>query len=239
MSLQLKEILTKIPEALATIPSSYNTLLDNLKAAESGYLHYNDTEEDITTGYGIYKKEHPNNLIFKYIEDISKQHTVLPTTEWKDKSLLAVINNDIDKNVERYLTYLFYKEYLEPAHLDLFTSEMVMVMVNLYTNSPLGAWKSIQEGLRDLSKDGVLPLKLDELSTVDGVYGGKTELALLAFKNIETQTVLEKILINKLFRKSVLLAMKTFYTRLGSGNPDKFLGYIKGWDNRIEELEHI
>ena len=33
--------------------------------------------------------------------------------------------------------------------------------------------------------------------------------------------------------------MKTYYTNITSKRPEDFLSYSKGWDNRIEDLEHI
>lgn len=97
---------------------------------------------------------------------------------------------------------------------------------------------SVQEGLRDMQKDGILKIPLSNLSIVDGSFGNKTRDALILLNSIATETEFERVLIHKLFKKSVLLAMKTYYTTLISGNPSVHLINAKGWDNRIEELEH-
>ena len=60
----------------------------------------------------------------------------------------------------------------------------------------------------------------------------------IAQNPLEKKTEFERVLIHKLFKKSVLLAMKTYYTTLISGNPSVHLVNAKGWDTRIEDLEH-
>lgn len=237
MSNTLETIISDVINGKVKIPSQYEVILSDLKITEGGYLHYNSKEVDITTGYGIYKYRHPNALIFKYIESITKD---IPgkTTEWKDKALLKKIDGRINPAVERYLSYLFYKDYLASARIELFDDSNVILITNLYTNSLKGCWMSVQEALRDMSKDGILPIPLKDLSIVDGSFGDKTRKALIAFKEITTETKLERIYMHKLFKKSVLLAMKTYYTGLIVGNPNTHLTNGKGWDNRLEELEH-
>ena len=146
--------------------------------------------------------------------------------------------SDKRRIIKRYLTYLFYKEFLAGARIELFDPSNVILITNLYTNSPKGCWMSVQEGLRDMQKDGILKIPLSNLSIVDGSFGNKTRDALLLLNSIATETEFERVLIHKLFKKSVLLAMKTYYTTLISGNPSVHLVNAKGWDNRIEELEH-
>lgn len=220
------------------VPTEYVVFLDSLKKAEGGYIHRNQGESDITTGYGIYKAVHPTAEVFNYIDSLAKTLNIYGDSSSWTKIEIDKINKILNVNTERYLTYLFYNKYLAGAHLNLFTPQMIPVMVNLYTNSTKGAWMSIQEGLRDLHADGILDLHKSDLSTVDGKYGGKTKRALVMFKNIKTTTDYEKDLLNIIFRKSVLLAMKTYYTKLVTARPDKFLKFAKGWDNRIEKLEH-
>ena len=234
----LSNILNDILNGALIIPEEYEALLDNIKESEGGYLHYNSKETNITNGYGVYRTVHPNALVFKYIDAVASGITNTPSQDWRDKTLLSKIDSTIDKKVDRYLSYLFYNEYLKDAHLELFDKSNVTLMANLYTNSQRGAWKSIQEGLLDIQRDGILNIPITSLSTVDGAYGTKTRDALLLLKNIETETVLEKVLIMKVFKKSVLLAMKSFYIDITIANPDKFMKNLNGWDNRVEELEH-
>jgi len=236
--MSLEKILNDILKTKPVIPEAYNTFLDNIKHAEGGHIHYNVGEEDITTGYGIYKVGHESAIVFEYITMLANSLNIDTNSKHWNKEEIDRVNEILDPEVERYLTYLFYGKYLSGAYLYLFRPDMVMVMVNLYTNSPKGAWMSVQEALRDLQEDGILKLNLSELSTVDGQYGSKTNNALNMFNNIKTETEYEKTLLDLIFRKSVLLAMKSYYTDLVSAKPSKFLKFAKGWDNRIENLEH-
>lgn len=216
------------------ITEQYLMLLDNIKQAESGNLHRNPKETDITSGWGIYKGGKAGasfTPIWEYIDSLAAVVTDQPSHLWTNDDIEA-IDKLIDKDKELELSYEFYKEYFKDARLHLFHKDLVVLMSNLYTNSPKGAWSSIQEGLRDVSKDKILPMPLNELSIVDGSFGAKTERALNKFLEVaDWKDVL-------IFKKSVLMAMKTYYTGLIASNPDKFLEYSKGWDNRMETLEH-
>lgn len=237
MSTDINKIISDVINKKTSIPKQYEVILDDLKKAEGGYLHYNSKETDITTGYGIYKVKHPGALIFKYITTLTTDIGT-PSTSWKDTATLKKIDNRINPDVERYLTYLLYKDFLAGARIELFDPSNVILITNLYTNSPKGCWMSVQEGLRDMQKDGILKIPLSNLSIVDGSFGNKTRDALLLLNSIATETEFERVLIHKLFKKSVLLAMKTYYTKLIAGDPSVHLVNAKGWDNRIEELEH-
>ena len=221
-----------------SIPTEFEVLLDSIKIVEGGILHYNNKETDITNGYGVYRAIHSDNIVFKYIDSVAKDITGLKSSSWKDKVLLNMIDNVIDKDIDRYLSYLFYKEYLKNAKLYLFDSSLSVMLAGLYSNSPVGMWKSVQESLLDMVKDDILPLSIKDLSLPDGVFGSKTENALLILKNLETSTKKEKELVIKLFKKSILLSMKSYYINIIDDNPDKYVKNILGWNNRVEELEH-
>jgi len=217
-----------------TIPKQYLVLLDNLKTTEGGYLHHNEKEIDITNGWGIYRGTGLGKdfkPLWDYIDSVAKQVTSKPSPQWTLAELQA-IDKLLDKNIELNLTYTFYKEYFKDARLHLFPSRLVILMSNLYTNSPKGAWMSIQEGLRDLVADKILLVDIKDLSIVDGNFGDKTEKALNLFLSIADRK--DEII----FKKSVLLAMKSYYIDLSISNPTKFLGNLNGWDNRMENLEH-
>lgn len=227
--------MTKKTIVIKDIPTNYQIFLDHIEKAEGGYLHKNEKESDITNSFGIYKGGVAGGNckdLWEYIEIVAEPITTTPTHEWTPETVAAV-EPLIDDRVERYLSYKFYEKYLKGARLHMFPPELVLVMSNLYTNSPKGAWMSVQEALRDISKDGISPTALADLSTVDGSFGDKTEKSLLAFMSIADW---KDILI---FKKSILLAMKTYYSELIAHNADKFLVNIRGWNERIEELEHI
>ena len=216
------------------IPEQYKKLLDNLKEAEGGDLHRNSNELDVTNGWGVYRgKGLGRNFkpLWDHIESVAVEISSEPSNQWS-KNECELIDNLLDKEIEEKLSYLFYKDYFKNAHLDLFHKDLVILMSNLYTNSPEGAWMSVQEGLRDIVNDGILPIPMNDMSIVDGDYGRKTRDALIKFKEIADR---KDVIILK---KSILLAMKSYYIDLSVGNPDKFLRYLNGWDNRMEDLEH-
>jgi len=212
------------------IPKNYEMLLDNIDDAEGGTLHRNRRESNITNGWGIYKALHPNALLWKYVDLVSSEVTDLDTEDW-EKDLIDLIDSRLDKDIERYLSYLFYKEYLKGAHLELFDKDLVITMANLYTNSPEGAWMSVQEGIWDMYKYGLLDHDKTDISGVDGGFGGKTKRCLLKLNNRDFKDDI-------IFKQAILLAMKSYYTDLTVGNPDKYLRNGNGWDNRMEDLQH-
>lgn len=217
------------------IPTNYDVFLDHVKESEGGYIHRNKKESDITNSYGIYRGRPAGAAmtdLWDYIEDVGSSITTSPTNQWSGATI-ATVEALLDDKVEKYLSYKFYEKYLKGARLELFPRELVLIMSNLYTNSPKGAWMSVQEALRDISKDGILPIPLSDLSIVDGDFGNKTRDSLLEFMRIADWK--DKII----FRKAILLAMKTYYSNLIASNADKFLINIRGWNNRVEELEHI
>jgi hypothetical protein len=228
--MNLQEVLDLKDKGGLTIPENYLKLLDNLDDAEGDILHRNDKELDITNGWGIYRKRHPKAMLWEYIDARAKLVTNEPSNEWDDDEIELVISQ-IDPEVEKYLTYLFYKDYFKGAHLELFHIDNVILMANLYTNSQKGAWMSVQEGVWDMYKYGFINVKKRQISGVDGDYGRKTRNCLNLIKELDWK---EQII----FKQAVLLAMKSYYTDLTTGNPDKFLGYGQGWDNRMEELQH-
>lgn len=224
-------------EMLKEIPRQYVKLLDHIESAEGGVLHRNKNESDITSSWGIYRGS-PDGKNFTelwdYIENVGKNVTDKPTHLWDSETIKAV--DEIIKQdpiTEHYLSYKFYKKYLRGARLKLFPDELVIVMANLYTNTPLGAWMSVQEALIDITKDKILDLELDDLSAVDGGFGKKTRDSLIKFRdNSDWKDVL-------IFKKSILLAMKTYYIDLSTSDVEKYLRNLPGWNARVENLEHI
>jgi hypothetical protein len=227
----IEEIMNYFIDVQPSIPENYSIVLNNLKEAEGGLLHRNLKESDITNSYGIYKYKHPNAIVFGYIDKVAKEITNEKSNRWDD-DLIKEIDNMLNKSMERYFSYLFYKEYLEDLHIDLFHPFNVITMVNLYANSPLGTWLSIQEGIWDMYRYGLLKTDKRDISSVDGKYGLKTKNCLLEIKNNED------IKYQIIFNQSILLAMKGYYSDLINRNPDKYLTYIKGWDNRIENIQY-
>jgi len=162
-----------------------------------------------------------------------------PSRKWTKREIRAV-NATLNHEIEQYLTYLFYNKFLKGARIEKFRPSMAVVIASLYTSSPKGTWLSVQEGLQDMCKARILKLPLTALSALDGKYGTKTENALKVLDdNIHEATINEQHLMDMVFRRSVLLAMKSFYTRLIVADFPKYGRYAKGWDKRVEYLEHV
>jgi len=106
------------------------------------------------------------------------------------------------------------------------------MMVSLYTNSQVGSWKAVQSGIWDLYNMDVLRINKSTISIVDGMYGNKTKDILNIIRTMDKVT-------NKLFKALVLSRMKSYYSKLIHANPDKYLKYISGWDNRVNNLIRI
>lgn len=217
------------------IPENYKIILDNLLHAEGGSLHRNKKELDVTNRYGIYRGSGRGknfSLLWDYVDEVAKKVTSKPSKDWTQDEIIE-INSLLDDNIIREHSYIFYTDYFRGAHLDLFPKELCVLIANLYTNSPKGTWLSIQEALRDLKRDEILDIEWKDLSSVDGFFGKKTRDALILFK--EDADRKDKLL----FKKSILLAMKSYYIDIAVGRPDKFLGFLNGWDNRMNDIEHV
>ena len=72
-------------------------------------------------------------------------------------------------------------------------------------------------------------LNMSIASGVDGSYGSKTKDNLSVIKTMDVTT-------NILFKIAILNRMKTYYINLATKKPDKYLKYLKGWDNRVNNL---
>lgn len=209
----------------------YEKLLDSLSNFEGGKLHYNSKEKDITNGYGIYRFQQPKAEIWTYIDSLAKDITNLPSSQWT-KEIVEKVNAKIDKSKERELTYKFYKSFFANAYLELFHEDLVILMVNLYTNSPLGAVKSIQEALNDCYKYGIFNIPKEEVPEVVGKFGPKTRKAIEKFSlNADFKDII-------IFKNCALLYMKTFYGELAVDKSSTMLINLKGWNNRMEALQH-
>lgn len=209
----------------------YEKLLDSLYGFEGGKLHYNSKEKDITNGYGIYRFQQPKAEIWTYIDGLAKGITTLPSNQWT-KDIIDAVNAKIDKAIERELTYKFYKSFFANAYLELFHEDLVILMVNLYTNSPLGAIKSIQEALNDCYEYGIFKIEKENVPEVVGKFGPKTQNAIKTFSdNADDKDVI-------IFKNCALLYMKSFYGELAVDKSSTMLINLKGWNNRMEALQH-
>jgi len=201
-----------------------------LAKAEGTTVHRLKDEKDITAPYGIYRHAHPNAEIFKYLDNTAIALDIDEDSSKWSRSDIYEINDFLSTESEdiEELASDFYEEYLKPAHLELFPPLCRVAMFSMYTNSPKNAWKSVQQSLLDVDKNNLG--NNDDLSIVDGSFGRKTERGIIdVVQSLNKQGHLY-------FETLMLSNMKTLYIRLAISNPDKYLKYLKGWDNRMNLL---
>lgn len=212
--------------------ASYKKLLDSIYDVEGGRLHRNPKEKDITNAYGIYRFQQPKAAIWTYIDSIAKTITTKPSSLWDDKTIEA-IDAKIDKVKERELSYEFYKEFFVGAYLELFHPDLVIMVANCYVNTPLGTIKAIQEALNDCYKYGIFKVDKKEVPPVLGKFGPQTRTAVTTFsKNADWKDII-------IFKNCALLYMKSYYAELVIGNTITMLPNLRGWNNRMENAQHI
>jgi len=204
-------------------------LLNYILKVEGEYLHRNSTEDDITTPGGVYRKAHGDAAIFSYIDTVASTLNIeTPSSEWT-KEEIDLVDQHLDKTMIKVMLSEFYDRYLYGAHLELFPKELQIMIFNLYTNSITGTWKSIQRTLIHLQKSNILDIPKEQLSTVDGQYGTKTKNALESLD-------FNKPLMTYVFKFETISNMRRYYADLVVSNPDKYLLYLKGWNNRLDNL---
>jgi len=207
-----------------------NELYEYIVKVEGDHLHMNSTELDITSPGGIYRVAHPDAGIWSYIDSVGVSLGMNPKSNLWSKSDIEEVNRRLDKLQISLLVKEFYDNYLYGAHLEYFDPQLQIAMFNLYTNSQSGAWKAVQQTVIDMKKMGFLDIPDDDISRVDGGYGGMTRRALIKVDSLpDTMVTVYKI--------TMISNMKSYYARLVAGNPDKFLTYLVGWMNRMDNLE--
>ena len=205
------------------------SMIDYILRVEGDHLHRNSTEDDITSPGGVYRVAHPDAEIFTYIDSVADSLDIkTPSSEWS-KEEINLINQNLDHTMIHVLLGEFYDKYLYNAHMDLFPDELQILIFNLYTNSKTGTWKSIQRTLIHLQANDLLDVEKEQLSSVDGQFGSKTKHALdkIDFTN--------RYMVH-IFKFETISNMRRYYADLVVSDPDKFLTYLRGWNNRLDNL---
>lgn len=210
-------------------------ILDYLKEVESDHVHYNKGEDDITLPYGIYKQYH--SKLYKYIVDLADENKITkPTSQWTQEEINH-INKLIEKSAYgvRQLAKEFYREFIKDAHIELFTQECQVAMYSMYTNSPEGAWISVQNSIIQFFSTLQIPLSVlpkEELSEADGGYGELTRDALIYL----VKTYGNELFFNISLEDKMISNMKTYYATLAVDDPETNLRNLNGWNNRVNKL---
>lgn len=221
--------------------SDMNEVMDYLATAEGTEVHYLNNEKDFTTPYGIYSYRHPETKIVKRIRAIALSNGVISQSKDWTKEDIEKINNIVQTQYAdeiRDLATEFYLEFTNSVHLEFFPKLARVAMYSMYANSPKRAWMAVQQSLLDMRDSDSFKFS-GALSVVDGSYGSKTGDSLKEFTDyLQVKNDNDKF--GHLYFETLLLSnMKTQYIRLALANPEKYLQYLKGWDNRMSALQRL
>lgn len=206
-----------------------SNLIEYLEKAEGKVFHYNRGESDLTSPLGVYKHAWPKAEIWNYVDSITTDLNLPEDTSDYDAEDVEVLNSKMNYGKVIELVSDFYDDYLKSAHLELFPSACQVTVFSLYVNSPRNMWRSVQQALNQFHLNHFIEFKVQ---TVDGLYGGSTKAGLELIKG-------EDIMQGYLFEAYILSNMKTQYAKLVAKNPDKFLKYLNGWNNRMNVLQKM
>ena len=218
-----------------SIPNEYKLILNDLLSAESGRLHRNSTETDITTGTGIYRVSSPNAEIFKYIDMVAANVTAGKSNTW-DSRTITIVDGMIDKDIIFYYSYLFYKDFYSGIDLSLFPDEVLVDITNLYANSPQGCKFAVSRGAINLYKIGAVALTSDEVFEPMDKIGPKTINLLNKIKDSNHD-------VHRTFIMSLMFEMQQYYCNLVTQDKEKVakasaiipnIKYLPGWGNRLD-----
>lgn len=212
-----------------------HTLIKYLADAEGTQIHYNNREHDITSMYGIYRHANPDAKIFEEIDYLAfKLGIKEKSCKWLKKDL-DLINNYINKDkalVDKFilLAVEFYENYYKRARLDVFHPDCVVAMASMYANSQKLSWRAVQYAINTMNSNGFIEYKT---ISEDGKAGNNTlrglEKCLYACNTVKNTGLL--------FESYMLLGMCAEYSKLVKANPNKYLRFSIGWDNRMKKLQ--
>jgi len=183
-----------------------DTIMDYLAEAEGLHVHWNSTESNFTTMYGIYATLFPRAKPVLYILRHAKTHGIRVVR--KNISKIDALLSDAQRVVLRDMIYDFYVEN--------FMDERV----NRYLE-PLSALSFFSHGVNGGKKRGVITLQRALKIDDDGIVGKGTLMAL-------EHTSMDDVALNN----SMGVAMWRFYKYLASKGK-KYSVYLNGWRNRL------
>jgi lysozyme family protein len=193
---------------------SKEALIQYLKSAEGGHVHWNKTESDFTTPGGVYAKLFPRSEPVVYVRKLAKKYDV--NLRHRNLNQLAKLNNSMTKEEKRILWDKVYDfvtdKFIDKRVIDYLDANELLVYFSLALNGGLSRGnKALQTAI------GV---------KADGKIGKGTLKAL--------QNGMDKDLI-----PGMLDYMQKFYDYLTTKNPKKYGMYKKGWHNRLVHLAKI
>lgn len=194
--------------------SPKDRIMNYLARYEGTIIHWNRTETNMTTPYGIYRKSFPNAVIFKYIDALSVKYTGRVIRR-RDLRQIGKLNNSLTRNERRRIKDMAWDFYLNnfmnPEVTDMLDGKEGMSFFSISVNGGRG------RGIKSLYSATKLKLK-----------------------NRVSDVLLNKI--SELKRKHISLNdgmldyMLNFYKYLIRKNPNKYGRYRNGWFSRLKGL---
>lgn len=204
--------------------------LKELRELEGGVLHRNKTEENVTTGYGIYFKGNEKTAIYKYISNLGQKLGFdKDTSKWSQDEIKKV-NAAIDPEEELKATKEFYSAYFKSLDIENIHRYVVINICSIFVNSrSMGVrvlQKSYNEMIALLSR--YRNMVGFEKVAEDGLIGPKTRDAIKKLsKAIKDEDAMCWNSIG-----AVITCLE--YRQLVENKPENRI-YLKGWMNRVLE----
>jgi hypothetical protein len=208
-------------------------IIEYLKKAEGVTVHRLAGEKDVTAPLGIYKHVHPKAKIFELLDVIALECGIVEDSKNWNKSDISAINKRIeDKGYFPKIEELakeFYEEYLEAAHIEYFPKQAKLAMFSMFTHSSKNSFKAVQAAINSFVSSKHINYKGIE---VDGIYGSDTNNGLIQIKLLADEIPF----LGYLFEATMIFEMSRIYGQLVVRNPEKYLKYLNGWNNRLDKL---
>ena len=196
--------------------------MDYLAIAEGTHIHFNRTEADITSAYGVYRHAHPRAEIFKWYEHLAQENGLSTNLQKSYKDVNKVIAADKKlQDMEELLAWDFYeKNYMNKTINDLISEKIEKTFFSLAVNGGMQrGYKALQYALG----------KLHSPLVIDGKFGHYSMTALIGYLASDSYNE-EKL------NTEMLAYMRDFYAYLIDVNPKKYSMYKNGWENRLQAL---
>lgn len=206
--------------------------LRELKELEGGKLHRNKTEDDVTTGYGIYFKGNEKSSIYKYVSNVGQTLGFDKVTANWTQDQIAKVNAKLDPKEELKATKEFYSAYFKSLDMENIHRYVVINICSIFVNSRKMGVRVLQKSYNEIvdllikyrGYDANQFPKVDE----DGLIGPKTRDAVKKLSS----TIKDEDAMCWNSISAVITCQE--YRQLVENKPENKI-YLKGWMNRVLE----
>lgn len=198
-------------------------IMKYLANKEGKKIHFNDGEEDVTLPYGIYMKY--DSELYKYINKLA----IKETQEEISIKNMDYINSVMDNEIVLKLAESFYKEFYKKAFVNMFPEDSQLTRISTFTLSPVNSNRAVQMAINDFITNKLI--SIPNLKTKKGIFGRNSKGGMSAInKMLETNDH------SLLFESYIICNFQNITDELVIKNPDKYLKYLRGWNNRLNHL---